>query len=212
VRKHIWTAVLLGAIMLLVFGCAKSGPPLTEEQAAQMITEKMGAQTFINVNFAGIKPDSELGKYLKNLIGTGIFLAAPAADENKEENKESAKEPAKEAATEGTVAPGVYTPKDPAEGAQYAQGNIEVAADGTLAASLAVYKVVLDRVISVETNKDEANSKYIERLDPTAVNEIIMADPEAKAVVEQAQSSGAIPTPAEKEMQFVRENDTWRAK
>jgi hypothetical protein len=189
---------------ILVFGCAKSGPPLTEEQAAQMITEKMGAANFVYVSFTGIKADSELGKYLKNLIDTGVFVSEAAAGEAKEEGKESA--------TPAPAGAGVFKPKDSAETAQYAQGNIEVGADGTMAASLAVNKVVLDKVSAVVTKKKEATAKYMERLDPTALSEIVMADPEAKAAVEQAKSSGTIPTPAEKEAQFMYEKDAWKMK
>lgn len=207
-RKHIWTAVLLCAMAILVFGCAKSGPPLTEEQAAQLITEKMGNQAFIYVNFTAIKPDSELGKYLKNLIDTGVFVSEAAAGEAKEETKEAGKE----SAAPAPAGAGVFKPKDSAEAAQYAQGNIEVGADGAMAASLAVQKVVLDKVSSVETKKNEATANYIERLDPTALTDILMADPDAKAAVEQAKSSGTIPTPAEKQAQFIYENSAWKMK
>lgn len=183
------TAALLCAMAALVLGCSGGTPTdLTPEVAAQAIKTGHGDPSYIYVSFSGIKPDTELGKQLKNLMDTGVFVY------------------------EWGDVKRVFVPKDKEAAAAYAKGDLQIYLDGQLTANLAVQKVFLDKVIKITGKKDEAVVSYIERLEPSALYDAIMADPEAKSVVEDARADKTIPEPVEKEAHLVKEQGAWKAK
>ena len=183
------TAALVCAMAALVFGCSGGTPTdLTPEVAAQAIKAGHGDPSFIYLNFSGIKPDTEVGKQLKNLMDTGVFVY------------------------EWGDVKRVFVPKDKEAAAAYAKGDLQIYLDGQLTANLAVQKVFLDKVIKITAKKDEAVVSYIERLEPSALYDAVMADPETKAVVEAARADKTIPAPVEKEAHLVKEQGVWKAK
>lgn len=183
------TAALLGATAVLVFGCSGGTPTdLTTEVAAQAIKASHGDPSFIYLNFSGVKPDTELGKQLKKLMDTGVFVY------------------------EWGDVKRVFVAKDKEAAAAYAKGDIQIYLDGQLTGDLAVQKVFLDKVLKITGKKNEAVARYIERQEPSALYDAIMADAETKAVVEAARADKTISEPVEKDAHLVKEQGVWKAK
>jgi len=190
VKKIIYAALVIFIFTVFIVSCSggpSSEDALPKETAAQVIKDKIGDPHYIYINFSALDPKKKLGQELKKLIDTGVY-EYEWGDVRK-----------------------VYVPKKE-EAAQYAQGDISINLSGQISGDLAVQKVFLDNILKIKIKKHEAIVTYIERYEPSTLYNIIMEDPEAKVVVEEARKAGEIPAPKEKQIILVKENETWRVK
>lgn len=184
-RKVLTFVGVISFLFIFVMACGGGGDDLTAAQAKLVLQDKLGDPYFQYLNVNGIKPDSALGTELQKLIDTGVFVY------------------------EWGDVRRVFVPSKP-EASSYVKGDVYIYLNGTLSADIAVNKVFINEILTVQAKKTEALVRYTEKYATTPLQDLIKNDESLKSSLDEAIAAGDIKMNGEeREIKLIKVNEAW---